>query len=234
MRNLSLLFVVTLFFCALAGCQDDLSTEKALWEASTQGWTAKLEDIKKGHEQLSVKVKASAAAHGEAALQAEQAALDKLLETGRQAIADAEKTVATTKATMDGLMAQGSKVPVEVALGTSKTTVDGVLARAGSLVSAASSALETLTKAEAAGRPRRRRLMHGRAPLSGWPGSEEGFVLSVDGLLRVRRPTWRSQEGPRPRPCAQELRWPASSPSSSPRLLAWRFASQSPQGVPDG
>ena len=144
MQTRTLLFAVTLF--AFAACQEDMTDEKATWETTTKGWAARMEKMKKGHDELSAKVKAFTVPEGEAALAAEKAALDKALETGTGAIASGEKEVATAKSTIEGLISQGKKVRVEVALGTTKTTVDGALARAESLVSSASEALDMLSK----------------------------------------------------------------------------------------
>lgn len=145
MQTRSLLFAVTTMF-ALAACQDDMTEEKATWDTTTKLWAARVEKMKKGHDEIAAKVKAYVVPEGEASLLADKATLDKALETGAAAIASGEKEMATAKATIDGLISQGKKVPVEVALGTTKSTVDGALARAESLVSAANGALDMLSK----------------------------------------------------------------------------------------
>ncbi len=144
MQTRSLLFAVTAL--VLVACQDDMTTEKATWDTTTRGWAARVEKMKKGHEELAARVKAFTVPQTEAALVADKAALDKSVETGTTAITNAEHEMASAKTTMDGLFAQGKKVRVEVALGNTKSTVDGTLARAESLVSSANSALDTLTK----------------------------------------------------------------------------------------
>lgn len=144
MQTKSLLFAVSLF--ALTACQDDLTTEKASWDATTKSWAARVEKAKKGHEEIAAKVKAFALPEEAAALAADKAALDKSLETGAAALAKAEKEMASAKASIDGLIAQGKKVPVEVALSGTANAVDGVLMKAESLVSASNEALDQLGK----------------------------------------------------------------------------------------
>ena len=144
MQTRSLLFAVTAL--ALAACQDDMSVEKATWETTTKGWEARMDKMKKGHEELAARVKAFVVPPSEAALVADKAAVDKSIETGTTAITNAEHEMASAKTTMDGLFSQGKKVRVEVALGNTKNTVDGTLSRAESLISAANSSLESLAK----------------------------------------------------------------------------------------
>lgn len=144
MKTRSLLFAVTAL--ALAACQDDMTTEKATWETTTKGWAARVEKMKKGHDELSGRVKAFTVPATEATLVEEKASLDKALATGSTAITTAEHEISTATTTMDGLFAAGKKVRVEVALGNTKNTVDGTLARAESLVSSVNSGLESLTK----------------------------------------------------------------------------------------
>jgi hypothetical protein len=144
MQTRNLLFAVTML--AVTACQEDMTEEKATWDATTKGWAARMEKMKKGHEELAAKVKAFTVPEGEAALATEKATLDKALETGTTALANAEKDVAAAKTTIEGLISQGKRVKVEVALGTTKSTVDGALSRAESLVSAANEALDMLSK----------------------------------------------------------------------------------------
>jgi hypothetical protein len=144
MQIRSLLFAVTVF--ALSACQEDMTEEKATWDATTKGWTARIDKMKKGHDELEARVKAFTVPEGETELVAEKANLDKALDTGHNAITSGEKEFATAKTTIDGLISQGKKVPVEVALGTTKTTVDGALSRAESFVSSANEALDMLSK----------------------------------------------------------------------------------------
>ncbi len=147
MQTRSLLFAVTFF--TLAGCAD-LSEEKAAWEASNKDWAAKLEKIKKGHGELATKVKAFAVPAGEAALETEKATLDKSIETGTAALAEAEHHLAEAKTEIDALIAKGKKVPLEVALSGQKAEVDGAIAKAQSLVSASSQGLDMLSAKVAA------------------------------------------------------------------------------------
>lgn len=142
MQTRSLLFAVTAL--TLVACQDDMTTETATWETTTRGWAARIEKMKKGHEELAAKVNAFAVPETQTALALDKAALDKAVATGTTAITNAEHEMATAKSTIEGLFAGGKKVRVEVALGNTKTTVDGSLARAESMVSSANSALETL------------------------------------------------------------------------------------------
>lgn len=143
MQTRSLLFVVTAL--ALTACQEDMTTEKATWETTSKGWNARLEKMKKGHDDLAAKVKAFVVPETETALVEEKAAIDKSIATGSTAITNAEHEMATAKTTMDSAFAAGKRVRVEVALGNTKSTVDGALARAESLISAAQSGLDTLT-----------------------------------------------------------------------------------------
>lgn len=148
MQSRKLLFAVTAL--VLTACPEDMTDEKTTWATTTAGWTARMEKMKKGHEELAGKVKAFVVPESEAELAAEKAALDKSVETGSTAITAAEHEMSTAKTTMDGLFEAGKKVRVEVALGTTKSTVDGTLSRAESLISAANSGLETLEKKVAA------------------------------------------------------------------------------------
>lgn len=143
MQTRSLLFAVTLF--SLCACQDNLTEQKATWEAATKGWATKLDEAKKGHEALLAKMKDVPEAHTDA-LKAEKADFEKRVATGGASITAAQTAVDAAKASMDKLMAQGKKVPVEVALSNTVSSVDGVVARAASFVSAANSDLETLKK----------------------------------------------------------------------------------------
>jgi hypothetical protein len=148
LQTRSLLFAVTVL--ALTACQEDMSTEKATWDTTTKGWAARLEKMKKGHDELAAKVKAFVVPETETALLEEKATLDKSIATGSTAITNAEHEIQTATTTMDAAFAAGKRVRVEVALGNTKTTVDGALARAESLVSSANSNLDTLIKKIAA------------------------------------------------------------------------------------
>lgn len=180
MQTRTLLFAVTAL--SLVACQEDMTEQKATWETATKGWTARLEKMKKGHDELAVKVKAFAAPENEPALVADKAALDKSVESGTTAITNAEHELATAKTTMDGLFANGKKVPVEVALGNVKPTVDGAFARAESMVSSAESALDMLGKKAAAAKAT------GEATKSrtdAWVGEmkKKGALVSIDDLV---------------------------------------------------
>lgn len=180
MQTRTLLFAVTAL--TLVACQDDMTEEKAAWATSTASWTARLEKVKKGHQELSAKVKAFVVPPDEAALVADKAALDKSVESGTTAITTAEHELATAKTTMDGLFANGKKLPVEVAVGNVKATVDGAFARAESMVSSANSALETLTKkvaaAKASGEAAKSRTDAWMAEVK-----KKGSMLSIDDLV---------------------------------------------------
>jgi hypothetical protein len=139
-------FVFALTCLAVTGCQDDITTEKATWEAAKKDWSARLANIKKGHADLAVKVKAFAVPEGEAVLAAEKSAVDLSVETGTKSIAAVEKEVEAATTTIEGLIAKGKKLTLEVALGPAKSTVDGALAKAESLVNSANEALDMLSK----------------------------------------------------------------------------------------
>lgn len=140
------ILLLALTALSFTACPEDMSTEKATWDTTTKGWADRLDKMKKGHDELSAKVKAFTVPENEAGLVAERADLAKAVETGTTAITSAEHEMQTAKTTIEKLISNGKKVQVEVALGTTKSTVDGTLARAESLVSSANSALETLTK----------------------------------------------------------------------------------------
>lgn len=148
MQIRSLLFAVTLL--TFASCQDDLTTEKQTWETATQGWSAKVDKLKKDQAALNAKVKTLVVNDTDAALAADKAALDKSIATSTTVLSDAEKAFATAKASMESLINAGKKVPVQAALGTTKATVDGVLAQADSLLVAANGAVDTLNAKVAA------------------------------------------------------------------------------------
>lgn len=179
MQIRNVLFAVTVF--AFAACQDDLTEQKASWEATTKGWAARVEKVKKGHEEIAAKAKVFALPAEASALQGEKAALDKAVEDGAKAIANMEKELAAAKSSMDGLFAQGKKVPVEVALTNTGNTVDGVLLKAESLVSAANEQLAQLEKkAEAA----KAELGAIKSRTEAWLGEvkKKGGTLMIDDL----------------------------------------------------
>lgn len=142
MPNRSLLFAVPLF--VFAACADDLTKEKQTWETTTQGWATKVEKLKKDQAALNEKMKTLVTLEGD--LAGEKDTLDKSIGTAGTAITDAEKALATAKESMQKLITNGKKVPVQVALGTTKSAVDGVLGRADSLLIAADGAIDTLNK----------------------------------------------------------------------------------------
>lgn len=144
MKTRSLLFVVTAL--ALAACQEDLTAEKAAWQTTTTTWAARMEKVKKGHELLAARLKVFAVPETEAAIVEEKASIDQALATGATAITHAQHEIDTAKSAIEGLIARGKRLQVEVALGNTKSTVDGSIARAESLVSSANSGLDTLTK----------------------------------------------------------------------------------------
>lgn len=141
-------FVAPLFVSVvvLTACAEDLTEQKTQWDAMQKDWAAKVEKVKKSHEELLAKTKGFALPAGDEALAGEKAALDKAIEGTAAGMEAADKAIGAAKASIDGLIAKGKRVPVEVALGTTKSTVDGSLARAASLVSAAGENFEQLEK----------------------------------------------------------------------------------------
>lgn len=165
----------------LSACAEDLSGEKATWEATQKEWAGKVEKTKKAHDELLAKLKAFQVPEGEAALVTEKQGVEKSMEGIVSAIADAEKAIGAAKANIDGLIAKGKRVQLEVALGTTKTSVDGVLSRASSLVSAGSSGLEQLERKLATAKA------EGEAAKSrteAWAGEvkKKGGMMSIDDI----------------------------------------------------
>jgi hypothetical protein len=144
MQIRNVLFAVTVF--SLSACQEDLTDQKAEWEGKTKSWSERVEKLKKGQEAMAAKVKAFTLPADATALQGDRAALDVAVQAAATAIAAGEKELASAKTSMDSLIAQGKKVPVEVALTNVGNTVDGVLLKAESLVSAANEHLGQLEK----------------------------------------------------------------------------------------
>jgi hypothetical protein len=175
-------FVIALAVCT--GCADDLTDEKAKWDSIQKEWATKLEKTKKGHADLVEKLKTFNVPADEAELVAEKTSIEKSLEAGSTAIADGEKAVGAAKTKVDGLIARGKKVPVEVALGNEKTAVDGVISRAESLVNAGNASLEQL------GRKTATVAAEGEAARSrtaAWSGEvkKKGGLMSIDDLVFV-------------------------------------------------
>lgn len=179
MQTRRLLYAVTLL--ALAGCADEMKTEKATWEDTTNEWNAKLAKLKAGQAELNAKVKAIAAAEGDAALATEKSALEAANKASSHAVEEVEVAMNKAKTTMDALIAKGKKLPVELALRSTKDAVDGVLSQADSLVNAANGALDAMNKkaqgaksaAEAA-----------RSRTTAWAGEmkKKGGMISIDDL----------------------------------------------------
>ncbi len=144
MQIRSLLFAATLF--VFTACQDDLTEQKGQWETSTRDWSARLEKLKKSQADLEAKAKAFVVPEGDAVVAAEKALIEKSVAGANAALADAEQHLTTSKATLDGLIAKGKKIPVEIALSAEKGVVDGAVAKAESLVSAANEGLDLLGK----------------------------------------------------------------------------------------
>jgi hypothetical protein len=144
----SLWFAVTLV--AFAACHEDMTAEKATWETTHKAWTGRIEKMKNAHEELAAKAKGFSVPESEAALQLDKGLLDKAIDTAGAAIAEAEHEVVNAKTTIEGLIGQGKKVALQVALGPASSTVDGALARAESLVSACGATLDPLSARVAA------------------------------------------------------------------------------------
>ncbi|MFT3712662.1 MAG: hypothetical protein QM817_33855 [Archangium sp.] len=175
---MSLLVAVAVF----SACQEDLTAEKAKWDSIQKEWSTKVEKTKKGQTELTEKLKVAAIPAEETELVAEKAALDKSAEGITTAIADAEKSIGTAKASIDGLIAKGKKVPVEVALSGTKSTVDGVISRAESLVNAGSASLEQLLrKVTTAGAEREA----AKSRTAAWSGEvkKKGGLMAIDDLV---------------------------------------------------
>lgn len=134
----SLLCAVTLL--AFVGCQDDLTAEKQTWESNKAAWSAKVDKLKKDQSALNAKLKTMVVAEGDA----DKAVLDSTVTNANAALAEAEKGLEAAKTTMEKAIADGKRVPVQVALGTTKSAVDGVLGKADSLLVAANGAIDTL------------------------------------------------------------------------------------------
>ena len=180
MQTRTLLFAVTAL--TLVACPEDMTTEKATWEATTAGWAARLEKTKKSQDEVSAKVKAFTVPESDAALVAVKADLDKAVMSGTTAITAAEHEVATAKTTMEGLFSAGKKVRVEVALGNTKTTVDGSISHAESKVSSANSALEALVQKLASSKANGEAT---RSRTDAWLAEvkKKGAMLSIDDLV---------------------------------------------------
>lgn len=184
MQTRSLPFAVSLLaaVAVFSACQEDMTAEKTKWESIQKDWAAKVEKSKKSQTELTEKLKAYVVPPEETELAAEKAALDKALEASAVGIADAEKAIAAAKANIDGLIAKGKKISVEVALGNTKTSVDGVLSRAESLVNAGLSSLENLgRKVTTAGAEREA----AKSRTAAWAGEvkKKGGVMVIDDLV---------------------------------------------------
>ncbi|MFO0595077.1 MAG: hypothetical protein U0228_07230 [Myxococcaceae bacterium] len=171
-----------LAFASFTGCQEDMTAEKARWDGMQKEWATKLEATKKGHAELAEKLKAVAAPEGEGELVAARNALNEQLTAGEKAITEAEKAVGEAKANIEGLIAKGKKVPVEVALGNVKNSVDGHVMRASSLVNAGNEQLEQLDRKmqtlKAEGEAAKSRT-------SAWAGEvkKKGGMLAIDDIV---------------------------------------------------
>jgi outer membrane protein OmpA-like peptidoglycan-associated protein len=166
----------------LSACAEDLTTEKATWEATQKEWAAKVEKTKKSQAELDAKLKAFVVPEGETALVAAKADVEKSVAGMGTALVDAEKAMGAAKANIDGLIAKGKKVQLEVALGTTKSSVDGVLSRADSLVNAGASGLEQLERKLATAKA------EGDAAKSrteAWAGEvkKKGGMMSIDDIV---------------------------------------------------
>lgn len=177
----SVLFSVVLL--SFVACQEDLTTEKTKWESIQKEWSAKVEKTKKVQAELDTKLKAFTLPEDQPELAADKANLDKSDAAITAALADAEKAIGGAKANIDGLIAKGKRLPVEVALGSStKTSVDGVLARADSLASAGISSLEQLERKVATAKAEAEAA---KSRTAAWAGEvkKKGGMVSVDDLV---------------------------------------------------
>jgi outer membrane protein OmpA-like peptidoglycan-associated protein len=178
MQTRSLLFVALFAFAA---CQDDLTAEKAQWDTSMKDWATRQDKIKKGHAALLEKLKSVAVPEGDATLTAEKAALDKSAASCTEAVNDIEHHVATSKGVIDGLIAKGKKVPVEVALSAEKATVDGAVAKAQSLVDATGEMVNMLNTKVAAAKAS---ADAAKSRTEAWAGEakKKGGMLAIDDI----------------------------------------------------
>jgi hypothetical protein len=180
MQTRSLVFALSLI--SLAACQEDMTEVKASWEKSTKDWATRLETARKGQAELVARSKSFELPGADAALVSEKAAIDKGIETSGAAVTDAEQHLTTSKGVIEGLIAKGKKVPVEVALSAEKGVVDGAIAKAQSLVNASNEGLDNLAKKaasiKAAGEAARSRT-------EAWTteAKKKGGMLAIDDLL---------------------------------------------------
>ena len=176
----SLLAAVAVF----AACQEDLTAEKTQWDGIQKEWAAKVEKTKKAQLDLTEKLKGFEVPADETELAAEKASLEKALEGSAAAMTEAEKSMATAKANIDGLIAKGKKISVEVALGNTKTSVDGVLSRAESLVNAGNASLEQLGRKVTTAAAEREAA---KSRTAAWAGEvkKKGGVMMIDDLIFV-------------------------------------------------
>ncbi|MFZ5444773.1 MAG: hypothetical protein ACOZQL_32575 [Myxococcota bacterium] len=180
MQTRSLLFAVALL--SFAACQDDLTEEKARWDASVKGWVERQGKVKKGHEELLAKVKDVTVPEGDAALAADKAALDKSVASATEAVKDIDHHLTTSGDVMKGLFEKGKKVPVEVALSAEKTEVDGAVAKAESLVTATNEMLTMLTNKVVAAKAAAEAA---KSRAEAWAGEtkKKGGMLAIDDVV---------------------------------------------------
>jgi hypothetical protein len=223
MQTRSLVFALSMI--SLAACQEDMTEAKASWEKSTKEWATKLETAKKGQADLVARSKTFEMPGADAALVAEKAAIDKGIEASGAAVTDAEQHLTTSKGVIDGLIAKGKKVQVEVALSAEKGVVDGAIAKAQSLVNASNEGLDNLAKKaasiKAAGEAAKSRT-------EAWTteAKKKGGMLAIDDLVfnaeNVDACWRRSSRAPTSRstsrwPRSAKASWAASAPRRSRR-----------------
>lgn len=140
--------LAALTLLAFSGCPADMADEKAELAKLTTGWEGRIQKAKAGLAELEGKVKAVQGADA-AALAEEKATLDRTLANATAAVSDAEKTLITSKASIEAGLATGKSAQAQVALSTGRTTIDGAISRAESLVKAGGTALQALEKKQA-------------------------------------------------------------------------------------
>jgi chromosome segregation ATPase len=144
---------VALALLAFAGCPADMTEEKAELAKLSTDWEARLQKAQAGLKDLEGKVKALQGAD-DAALAEPKATLDRTLANASAAVAEAGKTLTTSKAAIEAGISSGKSAQAQVALSTGRSTIEGAIARAESLVTAGHTALKALeqrqTEAKAA------------------------------------------------------------------------------------
>lgn len=180
MQTRSALWVGTLL--VFAGCQDDLTEEKARWDASTKGWSVKFEQLKKDQAALAEKARGITLPIEEPGLAADLESAQSTVKNALTAITEGEHTLEDQKTAMAAVIGRGKKVPVEVALSSAQKAVDGVVAQATSLVSAGGEAIDLLSRKAATVKAE---LEASKSRTEAWSGElkKKGGLLAIDDLL---------------------------------------------------